>query len=242
VQEMSLIEHLRELRKAIVKSAWGIVLGMIVLYNFTEPLFNFIRAPIAPYLPTSGLVFTAPMDKFMAHIKLAIFGGIILSCPWWLYQVWKFISPALYSKEKKYALAFISVGATLFVSGVAFTYYLVLPSSFEFLLGFGGNVDKPMITIDHYLSFVVTMCVVFGVVFEIPLVLVLLGAAGIVTADLLRKKRRIAIIILAFLAAILTPTPDAFSMLIMLVPMVAFYEISIVIIAITEKRRKTSAV
>lgn len=241
LREFSLIEHLRELKKIIVRSAWGIFAGMLLVYHFTEVIFDFLRAPIAKYLPTSGLVFTAPMDKFMAHLKIAFFGGIILSCPWWLYQIWQFVSPGLYSREKKYAASFIISGSSLFLIGLAFSYYLVLPAAFEFLMNFGGSVDKPMITIDHYLSFILTTSAMFGVVFEMPLVLVLLGLMGFVSADFLRQKRRVAVVVLAFAAAVLTPAPDALSMVMMLVPMIGLYEVSIIIIAIMEKKKKSAS-
>jgi sec-independent protein translocase protein TatC len=100
----TLVEHLVELRFRLVRSAWAILIGMVACYNFTTDIFDIIRKPIAPYLPTGGLIFNAPADKFIAHLKIAFFGGLILSCPFWIYQIWKFVSPGLYTKEKKYTL------------------------------------------------------------------------------------------------------------------------------------------
>lgn len=232
----SLIEHLTELRIRLQHSLYGAVVGMIICYNFTEQIFNIIRSPIQPYLKGGGLVFTAPMDKFIAHLKIAFFGGVVLASPWIFFQIWKFIAPGLYQKEKKYALGFIVAGTILFLIGVAFSYFLVFPMAFEFLMNYGGSIDTPMITIDQYLSFVVTTSIMFGVSFELPLVLTILGMLGIVSQKFLREKRRYAIVGLAALSAIFTP-PDLLSMIMMLIPMVGLYEISIITVGIFEKKK-----
>lgn len=232
----SLTGHLTELRMRLIRVFWAIFLGMIVCYNFTETIFNWIRLPIAPYLPAGGLVFTAPMDKFIAHLKIAFFGGMVLTTPIWLYQIWKFVAPGLYEKEKKYAAGFIFSGSFLFILGNAFAYFVAFPAAFHFLMTYGGDVDKPMITIDHYLSFVVTTALMFGLSFELPLVLVLLGMMGIVDQRFLREKRRYAIVTLAAIAAVITP-PDLLSMVMMLVPMVFLYEISVVLVGFFEKKK-----
>ncbi len=233
---MTLIEHLTELRSRLVKAAYACVAGMLICYNFSDVIFNWVRAPIAKYLPMGGLVFTAPADKFIAHIKISFFGGLILSCPFWLYQVWKFIAPGLYSREKKYSLAFILSGASLFGLGIVFAYYVVFPMAFHFLMGYGGDIDKPMITIDMYLSFFVTTTLMFGLAFEMPLAIVILVAMGIVSSRFLRDKRRYAVVVMAIISGIITP-PDLLSMLMMLVPMVLLYEISVWIVYFLEKKQ-----
>ncbi|MFN7453434.1 MAG: twin-arginine translocase subunit TatC [Pseudobdellovibrionaceae bacterium] len=234
--KLTLIEHLTELRVRLIRVAWGIFLGLLVCYYFSEKIFEIVRSPILPYLPEGGLVFTGPADKFIAHIKVSIFGGILLTTPFWLFQILSFVSPALYKKEKKIALGFIVSGSVLFILGVLFSYYLMLPTAFEFLLGFGGTMDKPMITIDAYLSFFLMTSLAFGLSFELPLVLVLLGMLGIVSSSFLSKNRRYAVLLLAFVAAIVTPQPDAFSMLMMLLPLIALYEVSVVLVRFFEKK------
>lgn len=232
----SLTEHLADLRQRIVNSLLGIFLVTGLSYAYSDIIFNAIRQPISPYLPTGGLFFSAPADKFLVHLKLSLVCGVIFSCPIWLSQIWLFVAPGLYKNERRYAAGFIFAGSFLFLLGVAFAYFGVLPMAFEFLLNYGGDQDKPMIMMDSYLSFFTQMCLIFGAAFELPLVLVVLGMLGIVSQKFLRKNRRYAIVILSILAAIITP-PDVYSMLMMLVPLVGLFEISIILVGFFEKKR-----
>lgn len=232
----TLIEHLGELRDRLVKSAWAVLLGTIICWIFKDQLFDILRRPILETHMLDGLVFTHPIDSFMAHVKVAILGGVIMTCPIWLYQAWQFVAPGLYAHEKRYSVIFIAAGTILFGVGVSFAYFLVLPAAFKFLLGFGGGTDKPMITIKDYFSFFTTMMLVFGFAFELPLVIVVLGAIGIVDAKFLRAKRRIMIVIMAIVSAIVTP-PDAASMMMLFVPLIILYEISIILVATMSKKR-----
>jgi sec-independent protein translocase protein TatC len=228
----SIVEHLTELRIRVVRAAYGIIVGFIGCWNFSEELMAVIRKPIEPFLGDStggGLVFLGVMDKFLAHLKISFLGAVILTCPWWLYQAWKFVSPGLYENEKKYAMGFISFGSVMFLSGVGFAYFLVYPAAFKFLLSFGGTVDRPMITLAEYLSFFTTTTLVFGAAFELPLIITILGIIGIVDDKMLREKRRYAVVVLAIVAAVLTP-PDALSMFMLLVPLVLLYEFSIFLV------------
>ncbi len=233
---LTVTEHLSELRNRLVMSAYAIFFGMLLCYGFSEKLFDVIRGPIAPYLPSGGLVFTGPADKFIAHLKISFFGGMVLTSPIWIYQIWKFIAPGLYKKERNYSLGFIFSGTLLFILGVLFAYFGVFPMAFKFLMGFGGAVDKPMITIDQYLSFFITTTLMFGLAFEMPLVIVILGLMQVVSAKALREKRRFAVVGMAVVSAIITP-PDLLSMVLMLAPMILLYEISILIVALFERRR-----
>lgn len=235
-EQQSLVDHLGELRDRIIKALYGIVITTAICWLFHEQIFNVVRAPIAPYLNPAlgGLVFTNPIDAFMAHIKVAVLGGLILSCPFWVYQLWMFVAPGLYTHEKKYTVMFITSGTGLFATGVAFVYFLVLPQAFKFLLTFGGQ-DKPMITIGEYLSFFITTTLVFGAAFELPLILTLLGMIGLIDQNFLKKNRRYAIVVLAVLCAIITP-PDMLSMLMLMVPMFALYEVSIILVGIFGKK------
>ncbi|MEQ1664707.1 MAG: twin-arginine translocase subunit TatC [Bdellovibrionales bacterium] len=231
----TLIEHLIDLRKCIVSTLWIIAIGFGISVYFSEHIFDFIRHPIAPYLGDGGgLVFTAPIDKFMAHMKVSFLTGVIVTCPLWLYQVWLFIAPALYRKERKMAIYFLLFGSVLFLIGVTFVYKLVYPMAFKYLLSFGGNIDKPMITINEYMDFFVSTTLLFGLAFEMPLIILLLSIIGIIDEEFLKTKRRIAIMLMAVISAIITP-PDALSMLAMLAPLLLLYELSIVLVKYIKK-------
>lgn len=233
----TLIEHLAELRDRLIKAAWAIAVATLCCWFFNEQLFDILRRPILETKLLDGLVFTHPVDSFMAHVKVAVAGGVIASCPFWLYQVWRFVAPGLYEHERKFGIMFIASGTVLFGIGVSFAYFLVLPAAFKFLLGFGGGTDKPMITIQDYFSFFTSMMLVFGFAFELPLVIVVLGAIGIVDQKFLREKRRIMIVVMAVIAAVVTP-PDAASMLMLLVPLILLYEMSIFLVGMIGSRKK----
>lgn len=237
----SLYEHLAELRTRLIRCALILFVATGICYGFSDYIFNFVRAPIAPYLPGGGLIYTGPLDKFIAHLKLAFVTGILISCPFWLYQVWLFVAPGLYQKERRYTAGFIFSGTFLFVLGAAFSYYIALPMAFQFLMTFGGDVDKPMISIDQYMGFFTQMCLMFGVAFELPLVIIVLGMMGIVSQQFLRTNRRYAIMTIAVIAAVITP-PDLLSMVMMLAPMWALFEIAVIVVGIFEKKRVEAAV
>ena len=224
--ELTLTEHLEELRKRLIYVVLIIGAGFGACYLFSEQIFEVIRGPIQPYLKQGGLVYTGVMDKFMAHLKVSVMAGIVLTTPLWLYQVWAFVAPGLYKKEKRYIFGFLAAGSILFLAGVLFLYFLVYPIAFEFLFQFGGNQDVAMITIDEYLSFFLIMSLAFGLSFELPLALILMVIAGLIDQAFLRKNRRYAIVLIAVIAAVVTP-PDALSMSMMLVPMVLLYEVSV---------------
>lgn len=235
----SLYEHLADLRKHLINCVYILVIATGACYGFSEKIFNFVRAPIAPYLPGGGLIYTGPLDKFIAHLKLSVVCGVLVSCPFLLYQVWQFVAPGLYAKERKYTMAFILSGTGLFFLGAAFSYYIALPMAFQFLMSFGGDVDKPMISIDQYMGFFTQMCLMFGVAFELPLVIIILGVLGIVSQGFLRKNRRYAIMTIAVIAAVITP-PDLLSMVMMLAPMWILFELAVLIVGIFEKKREES--
>lgn len=237
----TLTEHLAELRVRLIWVAWILLGGFGACYSFSEYLFDFLRKPILPFLPENdkGLHFTGVFEKFMAHMKVSFMAGVILTCPFWLWQVWRFIAPGLYSKEKKLAFGFIGSGIVLFTAGSAFAYYVVFPFAFKFLLTFGGNTDKPIITINEYLDFVFKFFLAFGVTFEMPVILTFMGMLGIIDHKFLSKYRRYAILLLAVVAAIITP-PDLISMLSLFVPLLLLYEVSVILVRILGKPREAA--
>lgn len=237
----SLYDHLAELRTRLINCVLILLVATIACYAFSEQIFDFVRAPILPYLPEGGLIYTGPLDKFIAHLKLSLLTGVLVSCPLWLYQVWLFIAPGLYNKEKRYSAAFIFSGTGLFVLGACFAYFVAMPMAFGFLMTFGGDVDKPMISIDQYMGFFTQMCLMFGLAFEMPLIIIVLGMMGIVSQQFLKKNRRYAIMTIAVVAAIITP-PDLLSMVMMLGPMLLLFEAGVFIVGFFEKKREAALV
>lgn len=233
--EMNLIQHIAELRFRIVRIFLCIFVGTLICWGLSEHIFDIIRHPISRYLPQGGLVFTGPLDKFIAHIKIAFIGGTMISAPFWLYQLWKFISPALYRNEKRFALGFIMFGTIQFTLGILFCYFVVFPMAFKFLMTFGGDIDKPMITINSYLGFFTHTAILFGLTFQMPVVITFLGAMGIVSQAFLKKYRRYAIVSMTAISAIAAP-PDAISMVLLMVPLILMYELSVFLVGIFEKK------
>ena len=234
----TLVGHLTELRKRLTYCLLGVSIGCLLCWGYSDFLFELIRSPIEPFLTTDskGLVYTGIMDKFLAYVKISFLGGIIFTCPYWLYHTWKFIAPGLYAKEKKYTLAFVIVGSLFFITGVIFVYFVVYPLAFQFLMNFGNPKDPPLIAIDKYLSFFITTTIVFGLAFELPLILTFLALMGVLEKKTLVDNRRYAIILLAILSALITP-PDVISMCLMMLPLILLYEISIFLVGMVNNKQ-----
>lgn len=239
MEEKSLIDHLKDLRTMVIFSLLYIALGMVVAWIYKEQLFDIIRRPISPYLKGSdgGLIYTNITENFVAYIKVSLIGGVIISCPLWIYQIWRFVSPALYKDEKKFAILFVFIGTLLFLMGVSFSYFVVYPFMFDFLFSFGSGKDQAMITIGEYLGFFVKTTFLFGLAFEMPLIITILGVLGFVDSELLKGSRRYAVLFIGIGAAILTP-PDPFSMMMMMVPLYGLFELSIVSVMYLELKEE----
>ncbi|MBE8162438.1 MAG: twin-arginine translocase subunit TatC [Bdellovibrionaceae bacterium] len=235
MKEQSLTAHLVDLRSFFIRSAIILCIGFCFCWFYVDELFAFIREPIVGFLPNQALVFISPTEKFISYIKVAFLASVFFSIPFLLYQLWVFVAPALYKKEKKFMAAFLLIGSALFVLGGSFVYFIVFPNAFSFLLNFGSSADQAMISIAEYLSFFFVMFLVFGSAFEMPLVFSVLAVMGIVSSQFLTSSRRYAVVLLAVASAVLTP-PDIFSMVFMLAPLLLLYEISIFFVKILEKK------
>jgi sec-independent protein translocase protein TatC len=236
--KMSFLEHLDELRKRLVHIAAYIAIGCIVAWFFHKELFDFLSTPLTKSLPEGRkLVYTAVTDPFTVYMKVAFLAGIFLTIPLTLYEVWKFIAPGLYRKEKKYIVPFLLCSMILFLSGAAFCYYIVLPATFKFLIALGSSWD-PMITIGEYLNLSNMMILGFGLIFEMPVIVAFLAIFGLVSAKFLWNKFAYALVGIVILAALLSPTGDVFNLLLWSAPMVLLYLISIGVAFILGARRK----
>ena len=228
--------HLQELRYRLINSLLSLLPAFLLCWFFSENLLNFLRRPIQPFLKNTngGLIWTAPMDPFMAHLQVSLFSAVILVSPFWLSQLWLFISPGLYKKEKTVFVSFFFMGIFLFATGLCFAYYVVFPIMFSVLMNFGSSIDQPFITIRHYLSFITRISLTFGLVFELPLVLLLLCRSHVLSPVVLKKYRRHAFLLLSVLSAFITP-PDVMSMLLLLLPLILLYELSLQLVLFMEK-------
>jgi len=216
------LKHLEELRKRIIYCVVAIIVFSIASYGFADRLLYFLAKPIGK------LVFVKPMEAFMSYLKLSVFCGLLFSVPVLLYHLWAFISPGLMPNEKKYVAVYGPMSILLFFIGSAFAYFIVVPFGVKFLLSYGNSWLVPMITVENYVSFFCVTFLVFGVIFELPVLVLLLSQLGVVTPSLLRKNRRYIILVIFIVAAILTP-PDVFSQIIMVIPLMILYEFSIFI-------------
>lgn len=226
--QTSFVEHLVELRRRLLWMVVFVLLASLGCWFWSDEILTLMRRPVQPFLQLSsgGLVFTHPVDKFLAHIKVSLFAGVLVASPFCLWQVWSFVRPGLYKNEKKYLVLFLFLGSLLFCLGSVFVYFVVYPVALDFLLHFGGHVDKPMLTLNHYLKFFISTSLAFGFAFEMPLIFVLLACFNMVEASFLTRHRSHAIVLMAVLSACITP-PDVVSMFFMLLPLMALYELSI---------------
>jgi sec-independent protein translocase protein TatC len=249
-EEMTLFEHLRELRERIFKSAVAVVVGLIAGFIVYQPLLDLLIQPYCD-LPVElralvldpedcQLVITDVLGQFFLRIKIAAVLAVVLAGPVVSYQIWRFVTPGLKPVERKYALPFIVISQLLFAGGAIFSYY-VLPRGLQVLMGLGGPNVVSLLEANEYLRFLIHMMIGFGVAFELPLILISMVLMGAVTSQTLRTYRRHALFGTFVASAIITPTTDPITMTLMAGPLVLFYETSIIVARIVERRRRAAA-
>ena len=222
---MSLMEHLDELRRRIIHSAAYLLGGAIVAWIFRERLIYFLQDPLLKIGKT--LVFTHPMDALNLNLQAALLGGAILASPFILYQVWLFIAPGLYQKEKRFVIPFMAATIALFLAGASFGYFFVLPGASKILiLGFGHSFT-PMITIEDYSGFFLSVILGLGISFELPILIFFLAMFGLVSPRFLWKNIRYAILAVFLVAAVICPSPDPWTMCVYALPMLGLYVLGI---------------
>jgi len=228
---MGFIEHLEELRKRLIRCVASVLILSIVGYVFADQMIEFLIKPVGE------VYFMAPTEAFGVRIKISLFAGLLVSIPVILYQLWKFVVPGLYEHEIKMVIPVVFFGTLFFFGGSAFCFLVVLPVGVKFLVGFGTDNLKPLISVGKYLSFTAWMVLAFGVVFELPVISFFLGKAGIITHRTLSKGRRYAIVGILLVAGIITPSPDVFSQLMLAGPLYFLYEVSIILVRYTGTRK-----
>ena len=224
-KELTLIEHLEELRRRIVVSAVLLLVVSAAAFPLTSKVLEILKSPSAGLI--EKLVFFNPQEAFLIHIKASFFVGFIMSMPVILYQLWAFISPAIDESARSYGLVFLASSIIAFVFGALFGFYLLVPTALRFLLSFAGESLEPVISVSSYISFVIGLVIASGAVFEMPVLSFLLSKIGIINPRFLRKQWKYAVIIIFIIAALITPTADIFNMMLLALPMVFLYELSI---------------
>lgn len=233
---MPFLDHLEELRWRIIKILTAVVIASVACYIFSDTLFVWLRYPLGKAVPDGSvdLNFLRVAEGFTVRIKLSFLGGIFVSIPISIYQIWAFVMPGLYEREIKIILPLVFISSILFLIGAAMCFIWVLPFTISFLLKIAPQDVKPVLTINEYLTFVMWTTLAYGLVFQTPIIALFLGKMGLINARLLGKGRRYAIVAVAVISAVVTP-PDVFSMAMMGLPLYLLYEASIIILRIIDK-------
>lgn len=233
---LPLTEHLEELRRRLIRSLAALAVGTALCYSRAEILYRMLLSPLTDRLPgDSRLIFTELTEAFLTYFKLALWGGFLLASPVIFYQVWMFVSPGLFRKERKIVISFAAWSAAAFLAGTGFAYFFAVPAIFSFFLSYGGATIVAMPSMKESLSLILRILLLFGVLFEIPLVLFLAGWAGILSPEILRRGRKGAVLGVFLLGAILTP-PDVVSQILVAIPIYALYEAGILLCALGARR------
>jgi len=237
-KEMHLLDHLAELRTRLVVIALAVTVGACLAYTFAGEIFRLLSAPFDQAFTKHELIGTGPAEAFIMKLKLSLFAGGVMASPVVFYQIWLFVAPGLHQHEKRLALPFLVSTTALFLSGILFCYYVALPYAYGFFFDQYTSLGvMPNIKIGEHLSFVVKMMLVFGAMFELPVLAYFLGRLGIITADFLIRGTRYAIVIIFIVSAILTP-PDVITQLLMALPLMVLYGISIVVVRYSARKQQ----
>lgn len=220
--ELSLRGHFDELRSRLLKSFIAVVIAACLFYPFVDRFLAFLIKPVGK------VVFTSPADAFVVRLMLLICAGVVLALPVVVYQLWQFVAAGLKEDEKKHVRFFAPASFVLFIAGSVFGYWVIIPVGMKFFLSFSTESIVPMITLPNYISFIVTLVLAFGLCFQLPLILMFLAKIGIVTPAFLVQKRKHAIVLILIASAILTPSPDAISQMLMAGPLLVLYELGVV--------------
>jgi sec-independent protein translocase protein TatC len=233
--------HLKELRDRLVISIIAVAVAFIITYSFKENIFAFLMRPFIEVMPaSSSFIFTGVTEAFLTYFKVSLVVALFLAAPMILYEVWMFVAPGLYENEKRYIFPFIGFGSAFFIIGGLFCYYVVLPYIYRFFVGYAGPLITPMPSLKEYMNLSLKMLLIFGFIFQMPLVAYYLSKAGIIKYRTLSKKRRYALLGIVVVSAVITP-PEVTSLLLMAVPMYGLFELSVLIARVFGKKETQDA-
>ena len=234
---MTFLEHLEELRKRIFWSFAVLIGAVIPAWFFSKALYNILAHPVTQFLPEGKkLAFTSLTAPFMLYIKVSFLAALFFTSPFIFFQVWMFVAPGLYQKEKKYVIPFVLFTSLFFMAGAVFAYFVVFPFACNFFLGMGADFD-PVITVDQYFSLALRVILGIALVFEMPTLAFFLSKIGLITAKMMIKQFKYAVLVVFIIAAVISPTPDMINQSIIAVPMLGLYGISILIAALVGKKK-----
>lgn len=241
LDRMSLFDHLEELRKRVFTSLIGFVVAFVPCWIYHQEIFDFLERPITSLLPAGKkLAYTGITDPFILYFKVAALAALFLAAPFLLFQVWRFVAPGLYKHERLYVIPFLFFGSFFFLAGGAFAYYVAFPYAAQFLLGMATHFE-PVITIERYFGFLLTVILGLGLMFELPILIFLLSIMGVVTPGFLMRNFRWAVVIIFIVSAIITPTPDIVNLCIFAVPSLLLYLLGVGTAAVFLSRKKRRA-
>lgn len=240
---MTLLDHLEELRRRLVYSLIAIVVALFAAWTFRDQIYGFLVRPILPFLPEGKkLAFLGITDPFVIYFKMSALVGIFAASPFLIYQAYAFIAPGLYRRERRYAIPFVMLGSGFFIAGGAFAYTVAFPFAVEFLLGLGTPFE-PVITVQKYFGFLMTVILGLGLMFELPMFIFLLASIGVVTPEFLLRHFRWAVLIIFIVAALVTPTPDVVNLCIFALPTIGLYLVGVAAawVVVRGKRKRKAA-
>jgi sec-independent protein translocase protein TatC len=238
--KMSFLEHLDELRKRLIYSLLSLAVGVAIACLFIERIYNFVMIPMQRMLPAGGkLIYTEAPEAFMLYIRIAIIAGLVIAAPLIMIQLWLFISPALYAKERRFAVPFVVLASAGFIGGAAFSHYIVFPTMWRFFASFSNDFISFLPRIEDAFGLYIKMVVGMAVVFQMPTIVFFLAKLGLVTGRMMLRYFKYAVLGIFIVAAAITPSPDMASQIIVAVPMVALYVISIAVAMIFGKKKKS---
>jgi sec-independent protein translocase protein TatC len=231
-----LATYLREIRKRLILSFIAVGVGFVICYGFSDSIFDILAAPLIKTMPAENtLIFRSVAEAFFTYMKVGFVAGLMLASPFVLYQIWGFVSRRLDQDKKRYVLPFVLAGSFFFALGILFGYFVALPFGCKFLLKYATKSIRPFMDMNAYLSFSVRFLLVFGLVFEFPVLLLVLARIGAINAKMLAQKRRYAILLIFIFALVIAP-PDFISQVLMALPLMGLYEVSILLCKIFEKK------
>ena len=240
--KMSFLDHLDELRRRIVYAVVALVVGFVISFFFINDIFDFIMRPLQAMLPAGGtLVYTDPTEAFILNIKIALIAGLILASPVVFLQLWLFVAPGLYSHEKKWAIPFVVMSSLFFVAGAAFSHYVVFPLTWKFFVSFTNDILTFMPRIEPAFSLYLRLLLAFGLVFQMPTLVLFLARMGVVNARFLIKNFKFAVLIMVIASAVITPDGGGVSLVAMTGPMILLYGLSIVLAWLFGKKKTIAA-